>query len=134
MAPAPFMAMWSIQPRSIRSMMWRLTPAAQHVRAHHQDAARRSRLAACASATVGEVGMLERRSRVVEREPVDKLQVVRALGERLDLEARAVEEFVSGHGRSYSLVRSPACPHVRLVSSGTSDGPATGNDRYRHPA
>ena len=54
----------------------------------------------------GEVGMLERRRGVVERQPVVEVQIVRALGERLDQQARAVEEWISGHDMSVGGIQS----------------------------
>ena len=66
---------------------------AQDVRAHHQDAGgaaalrglpRRAATAARSGCSNGGVG-------VVERQPALQLQIVGALGERLDQQARAVE-------------------------------------------
>ena len=70
---------------------------AEHVRAHHQDAARLRCLAllADAPAMAGQIGMLERRGLLVERQASGSAADRDTLGERQHAQAGAVEQRVS---------------------------------------
>ena len=87
--------------------MWRLTPAAENVGAHHEDAGG-ARFAGSlqAGGDPGKVGVVEGRDGVVEGQPVVGVEVVGALGEGADLEARAVEQLVAAHAKSISISSS----------------------------
>src|ERR1017187_3208168 len=93
-------------------MMWRLTPARRtcapimRMRAAPADLAAVRR--AAAGGEGGQIGMLERRGGVAEREPAVQVQIVLALGERLDQQARAVELFISAHGWQIASAGGPA--------------------------
>ena len=71
----------------------------QDVRAHHEDTCRAGRFGTGqARGDGGQIGVLKRGGGVAEREPAVQVQIVLALGQRLDQQARAVELFISAHG------------------------------------
>ncbi len=74
-------------------------PRAQHVRAHHEDARRAGFARPAQPVRHGcQVRMGERRRRFLQSQPLRSLQIVRSVGQRLQLKPRAVKQLVSGHG------------------------------------
>ena len=83
--------------------------AAQDVRAHHEDARGAGGFGGGeARGDGGQVGMVEGRRGVGEREPAVQVQIVLSLGEGLYQQARAVELFISGHVRQIASAGGPA--------------------------